>query len=416
MSNRFIQLGAAACLSLGLVLPNQAEALLAGVKATSMAATCTANPIDAFAGAYNPGAIGFLEDRADMGFSWVHAYQRVESSGNAVLINDPSYQAARTPYVFVGEFGINKHFCINTCYCPLDVAVGLVVYNRSFDKTTFDTAIPLLGTSEVGLEYLNETIAPVVAVRYGNHSLGMSLNINVQRLKIDGLENFANPFYSLDPDAVTGKGYDWSTGVGVTFGYLWEPIHCLRLGVAYTPKTHMPRFDKYQGLLVEQGQFPTPERFQFGVAYKPWNCLTLAFDYEFVHWKNIPQLDHDFFLGPNSIGYDNGSGFGWNNQSFYRFGIEYTFRCFDIRAGFRHVNSAFEGENVAVNLLTCQTACDFLTLGGTYHVGERNEISLLYAKGFKKNADGPIPAGLGGGDIRLKQGLQVIGISYGRLL
>jgi len=415
MFDKTLKLSVLACASLIFLFPCHCEALLAGVKTTGMAATSVANPIDAFAGAYNPGAIGFLEDRLDVGADWIHAYQRAETIDNLIL-GDASFQAARTADVYLGEFGINKHFCFSTRFCPLDIAVGLILYNRSYEKTTYDQPIPLLGTSDVGLEYLNETIAPVIAFRYKNHSLGASLNINVQRLKINGLQNFANPIYSIDPDATTNNGYDWSTGVGVTFGYMWEPFRCLRLGASYTPKTHMPRFDKYRGFIVKEGEFPTPERFLAGISFKPWDNLICAFDYEFVHWRSIPQLDHDFFLAPNSLGYSDGSGFGWNNQNFYRFGIQYSFRCFDFRAGFRHSTKTFDGDNVAVNLLTCATVQDYLTLGATYHLGRCNEFSILYVKGFEKDARGDIPAGLGGGEIELKQGMQVFGISFGRIL
>ena len=126
------------------------------------------------------------------------------------------------------------------------------------------------------------------------------------------------------------------------------------------------------------------------------------------------KLLHDGVLEP--LGSTNGPGFGFRNQLYIRFGLEYQWdECWTFRAGFRHVNAPFKGSQTAVNLLTCDTVEDVLTLGTTWNFDECNEISVLYAHGFDKKIHGNnvIPTVLGGGNISLKESLDVVGLAWG---
>ena len=84
-------------------------------------------------------------------------------------------------------------------------------------------ALPLLGTSKLGLEVIQEIAGVVGAVRFDCHSFGVAINLAVQRFSVTGLEAFAaNPGFSVDPNFVTNKGYNYSTGVNFIFGWLWQ--------------------------------------------------------------------------------------------------------------------------------------------------------------------------------------------------
>jgi len=421
----------------------KAYALLAGTKTTGMAATSVSYPIDAFAGAYNPAAITILPDRVDLGLNWVHFKQDLNVHDNHSILNSifPNNQlnghrnAARTPDVYVPEFGAVKHFCFDMCGCPIDLTAGLVVYNRNYLKTTYTRPIPLLGNTRPGLEFLHETVAPMVAIRlWEQHSLGVSVNFNVQRVKVNGLQNFANPLFSSSPTNATNKGYNWSTGCGVTLGYLFQPTDCFRVGLSWTPKTGMKKFNKYKGFIANHGEFPTPMRFQAGLSYDIWRCLTVAFDYEYIQWKDIPHLKNLFYpnVFTSHLGDKNGAGFGWNHQQHYfRFGAQYSLNdCWDFRIGYRYATQPIKRKSAAVNLLTCDTVQNVLTLGATYHLNCRNEFSILYAHGFSNTVKGDhsIPTELtplppfptlqpvfGGGEADVKQNFNVLGVSWGIL-
>ncbi|MEC7840478.1 MAG: outer membrane protein transport protein [Chlamydiota bacterium] len=388
---------------------NKADGLLAGVKTTGMAATSVAHPVDAFGGVYNPSNITTLCDRLDLGISWVNTNQGAyirdlpDYSGNATLLTltgglNPSdlngyRDGAKTADTYVPEFGIVKKWkCGYSPYdMPMELSTGFIVYNRNDLKTTYGKAFELFGTSPTGLEYIHETAGLLLAARFCEmHSFGIAINYNVQRLKIDGLEGFANTAFSTKPTKTTNRGYNYSGGAGVILGYLFE-WKCINIGASWQPKTSMRRFDKYSGFVVDNGAFDLPERFQTGIAYSPICGLTVAFDYEYIKWCDIPQLLNHTFpnLQNNLLGSKGGAGFAFDNQSFYRVGFEYELNpCWTVRAGFRHANSPVTSEWTAVNILTLDAMENVVTFGFTWRFNRCHELSMFYGLGMSKTVRG----------------------------
>lgn len=398
----------------------KSEALLAGVKTSGMAATSVAYPIDAFAGAYNPASITGLCNRMDAGISWVYTHQ------GASIVDLPCYSnctslllftgglnpctlncyhdGAKTANTYVPEFGINKkwNICCNWYDYPVEFSTSFIVYNRNEMKTTYGSALELFGTTPLGLEYIHETAALVNAVRFFNmHSFGIAINYNIQRIKIDGLEHFQNALFSVSPDDTTNRGYNYSNGVGVVLGYLFE-WKCVKIGAGWQPKTHMKKFNKYQGFIADHGSFDLPERYTAGISYKPMCDLAFAFDWEYIKWRQIPQLRNPTFLDPENcltifpnispsplLGAKNGPGFGFNDQAFFRVGVEYNLLpCITLRTGFRHANSPVKEHWTAANMLTLDCMENVFTFGGTWKINACNEINIFYGLGLLKKVAG----------------------------
>lgn len=429
------------------------DALLAGVKTLGMSSTSTARPIDAFAPAYNPAGLTVLCDRYDVGLSWVHNTQSLTITNNTAHIftgglipnqNGTYNGAVKDADVYVPEFAIKKD--LPCCWCPngWKISTGVAVYNRAYNRTRYGNALELIGTSTgspasgvatiKGLEYIQETAAASIAVKFHRmHTLGLAVNLNFQRIELEGLQNFANAIRSTDPTHSTNQGNNWSTGVGVVFGYLFQPVESLKIGLAYQPSTHMSKFNKYKGFIVDHGKFPIPERFNAGIAYTICCKATFAFDYEFINWRKIPQLRNSFFVpGPVPplpsnplLGAKDGPGFNWNNQHFFRFGFEWMFNDYlTVRCGYRHANTPVKKESAAINLITLDTAENFLTFGFTILLKSCTEFSFFTAHSWENSVKGPIPPGsplsvpafapLFGGDARVKQRIDVVGVSVGR--
>ena len=119
----------------------------------------------------------------------------------------------------------------------------------------------------------------------------------------------------------------------------------------------------------------------------------------------------------NKLGSNDGSGFGFRDQWYYRVGIDYDILdCVTIRAGYRHTNTPIRRSQTAVNALTVDTVEDFITLGATWCINACNEVSFLYAHGFNNKVRGknsiPTPR-FGGGNADLKQYTDVVGIQFG---
>lgn len=409
---------------------NEAEAVLASTKSTAMAATAIAHPIDALAGAYNPAGMTEVGDRFDIGAYWVRDDGKATVSGNILPIEgvNGSFDPFNTKNFYSADFGINKTFCSEVCGQEWEWAVGLVAYNRNFQKTTYKTAFPLLGTSKLGMEYAHVTIAPTLAVKINEcHSLGIAFNIQVERIKVNGLQNFDNPLLSSSPGDVTNRGYNYSTGFTPTIGWLWHINECLTFGLTYQPKTSMPKLKKYRGFIGQHGRLDIPQKIGAGIAWQFMPCATVAFDVEHIDWDQVKALKNNLLASGgvfNQLGTSSGPGFGFRNQLYYRVGLEYELNpCWTLRAGYRWVRTPFRNSQTAVNLLTDDAVESFFTCGATWNYDECNEISGLFAYGFDHSVTGhdaiPLaldttpPVILGGGDVKLKERKFAVGLSWG---
>lgn len=407
-------LGLVSCLCL---TTSDVHAILASIKTTGMAATGIAYPQDAEAGAFNPAGMVDVGDRFDVGFSVARDSRKLRIRGNAapVGVNGKFDANHHAKFAYNGDFGINKQIGCN-------MSIGLVVYNRNYNKTKYKHRLPLFGTSKVGMEYVHETISPTFAIKIlDKHNFGVSINWMIQRLWVQGIQNFANARFSAFPTHVTNHRYAYSQGCGFTLGYRGQISDTFSIGVTYQPKTHMSRFHRYKGFLV-RGKLDIPTKIGAGIAWRFLCNATLAFDVEYINWKRIKSLHNPLQenlpdLIAHKLGTNHGSGFGFRDQWYYRVGIDYDILdCVTIRAGYRHTNTPIRRSQTAVNALTVDTVEDFITLGATWCINACNEVSVLYAHGFNNKVRGKksIPeVGFGGGNADLKQYTDVVGISWG---
>lgn len=407
------------------------EATLAGVKTSGMAAATTAYPIDSFVGAYNPAGVALLRSRADLGVTWSQTFGRAlfdelpnynnsvwlaladnlnPSSLNATqstgTTNIGSFSGITTPNSYFPEIGLTKHWCPEKYNGNLQFGTSFITYNKFFLKTRYRPAIGtfgknkfhFFGTTSTAFELLQETMAFCWAARiWRMHSFGVAVNYNIQRMKVEGFENYDSASFSISPKNVTNNGYNYSNGVGVTIGYLFE-YKCYKLGASWEPRTSMGRFKKYQGFIANRGKLDLPERFNLGFSWRYMNRLTAALDYETIKWRCIPQFGNRPFpalqLGsPSNPGYllgaGNGAGFGYRDQYIYRFGVEYDFwPCLTLRCGFRYANRPIHRSSTLYDMLTLDCMSSTVTLGGTWKFGGCNELNMFYAIGTTRKIVG----------------------------
>lgn len=397
-----------------------AEAIFASVKSTGMAATCIAYPQDSLVGAYNPAGMVMIGNRYDLEAGWLHnkgwGTVRGNQSPLAPLVNG-HFSGMRTRDIYPAGFGVNRTFC----FSDFEVGIGLVMYNRNYQKTTYKHPFPLLGTSNLGLEYLNQTVAPIVSLRFcENHSIGISANCQLERLKVNGLERVDNALFSSNPGHVTNRGYNYSVGWTPTFGYFGQITDRIAIGVTYQPETTMRKLSKYSGFLVH-GRLNVPRKIGAGISFRVLPCVTLAFDIEHIHWHPLKSFSNKLLNNGvlEQLGTSDGPGFGFRDQMYYRVGIDWQINgCWTVRAGFRHANTPIRRTQTTVNLLTLDCVEDFATCGATYAFNDCTEISGLFAWGFSKSVRGKgqtiplIP--FGGGTVSLKEQKYALGFALGR--
>lgn len=400
-------------------ISQQAEAILASVKSLGMSATAIAYPLDTLAGAYNPAGLVWVGDRVDSGTGWLRDRASTEITNNHLPVPFVSangkFNGMRTKDFYFAEFGINKEFC---CEC-FDWSIGFIAYNRNFQKTTYSRQQILFGDTHTGLEFINQTFAPILAVRFWDcHSLGVSFDIQVERLMVNGLQNFDNPTFSSHPGKVTNRGYSYATGFSATFGYRGQITENIAVGATYAPEAKMSKFHKYTGFLID-GRVNVPEKIGAGIAFSFCSSWTLCFDWEHVRWSGVRALHKPLAadLTVNKLGSKNGTGFGFRNVNYYRVGLQY-YPCDNIslRIGFRHANSPVRGSQTAVNALTLDCVENYITCGATWFVTPCNELSFFYAYGFEHtiHGKGAIPlVPFGGGNVKLKEWKNGIGFAWG---
>lgn len=455
-------------LTVSILQGSFAYGVIGGVKTSGMAQTSVAYPIDAFAGAYNPAAITLLCDRLDVGITWQQYYQRANFRDfpdyndqifanigvDPVVFNDLSLDGSTSSDIYLPEVGINKRFCFSGCSFPFEVSGGFVLYNRYDIKANYDQPLAFFGTTDTKFEYLHEVASFLLAAKFCKmHSLGISLDYNLQRLKVNGLELFSSDtanvgeVYSAHPDYVTNKGYNYSNGWGVTLGYLFE-WRCFKAGAAWHPKTSMQDFNKYRGLVANEGDFDIPQRFTMGISYRFLPCMAVAFDYEHICWREVPFFRNSVFPNLNNekdkyrFGAGRGAGFNYRNQSIYRFGAEYMMnRCLTLRLGFRYNDNPINRDANYLNLLTLDCMEHLVTFGATYRLNRCHELSFFYGLGMSKfqrgkdsvarefpypNTNGDrssplnaVPSGntlteeTGNGEVDIRQRKMSLGISWG---
>lgn len=393
------------------------EAKLASVKAAGMGLTAAAYPQDALAVAFNPAGMADIGDRYDVELFWDNFNGEGTIRGSAIPTVNGRFNGTVTSNYFSPDFGINRMMCI----CDWNMAFGLAVYNKDFVKTRYDHIFaPIIGTSNLKLEFIREAITPSWAIQIGDcHSFGVGLNIYVQRLRSRGLENFDNAARSSNPGHVTDTGNDWSEGVGVTLGWRSQLTDWFAFGIAYAPETNMSRFHKYSGFLAEHGRLNVPQSILGGILFSLIPCTNIAFDVEHISYDEIRSLNNSLatLLVPGNLGNKDGVGFGWRSQTVFRLGADYQLNdCWTLRAGYRYAKTPIRVSQTAVNLLTLETVEQYMTLGATWAFSECSEVSINYAHGFWNKVDGQnsVPIQLGGGEVDLAENRNVVGLAFGQ--
>jgi long-chain fatty acid transport protein len=433
---------------LSLLAP-QAEAVIMSVKSLGMGGVGISYAKDALAAGFNPATAADVENRADLGITYANFKGKTEFQNNRTNVGfgplNPLVNGSRNPYhkswwIVAPDFGINYN--LGGCGCESNWYIGLVSYNRNYSKVTYKDPLVLIGTTPGGLEYINQTVSPYVAYKWNCMNFGISLNWQIARIKVNGFQNFdeaPQPFEpgSVAPGAVTNRGYNYSNGLGVTLGWQWHITDDIAVGLTYQPRTKMSRFNKYRGFIAQHGRFNIPQKVGFGISWRFTPCATVAFDIEHIQWSKIPAVANPVIGNqtrtlpsppfppntvipfPNSLGGNNGPGFGWKSQTYYRVGVEWVFNdCWTFRAGFRHVNMPIRRSQTALNALTLETLEDIVLGGATYKWDCSNEISGFFGWGFNKRIKGSedsIPQLLGGGQVNFEQRVWVVGLSWGRM-
>lgn len=265
------------------------------------------------------------------------------------------------------------------------------------------------GPGGLGVDLMQLIVAPSLAFKFTpDHSVGVAPLLGYQRFKANGLAAFGGA--SSDPAALTNNGYDYSYGYGIRVGYFGKLTPTVSVGAAYATKMNFGEFDKYAGLFAEQGDLDIPSNWTLGAAWQTTPELKLALDYQRINYSGVKSVGNaaaNSLVGPNGLGTDGGSGFGWDDVNVWKLGAEYQYSpSLTLRGGLSHANQPIDGAafgEVMFNILAPGVIKNHMTLGFTYTLASGDELSMAYMHGFKNDVSGADPFFGGTDTLRMYQ-------------
>ena len=421
--------------ALGMTVPTIAQATNGyfligfGSESRSMGGTGVAENRGGLAAAFNPatmidsgnqfqlGAELFIPPRAIYHDSGALGFTNERSTTDLFLIPSMggSYQYSddiALGFSFIGA-GLQTEFnqTVNSDSCKATNAS-----NPGTCPPTVFNALGATAATEAGVELIQMQFIPTVAYKLGKtHTVGASLVLAAQFFRAEGLEDFDALGFTATPGQLTGEGFDHAYGGGYRLGWMGKYMdEKVRLGVNYSSRVWMSKFQRYRNLFAEQGDFDIPENYSVGIAVDVTPKVTVAVDIQRILWSDIRSVGNPgpdasnpssfFSLCQNlpttdscKLGGANGLGFGWVDRNVYKFGVDWAYNeKWDLRAGYNYGKSPIRDDQVLFNMLAPATPEHHLTLGAGYAFNEDWRLDMNFMYAFNNTIKGPTAFGRGG--------------------
>jgi len=274
-------------------------------------------------------------------------------------------------------------------------SLGISIFGNGGMNTDYDTDT-FHGSSPTGVDLMQLFITPTYAVKlHPKHAIGISPILAYQSFEAKGLEAFQG--FSTNPSNLTDKGHDKSFGYGVRVGYLGEVLQNLFLGASYQTQISMSKFNEYKGLFAEKGDFDIPSNWTVGLAYKATPALTFVADVQTIYYSEVDSIANSLsagklMQGKTPLGSNNGAGFGWDDMTVFKFGVQWqSSEDWIWRGGFSYGEQPIPDSEVLFNILAPGVIETHATLGVTKKIGTNHELDFTLTRAFPKEVDGPNP-------------------------
>jgi len=216
-------------------------------------------------------------------------------------------------------------------------------------------------------------------------------------------ETFAASGGMQMPENLSDNGHDFTFGVGAKIGFQADLSDSFSLAASYQSKISMGEFDSYADLFAEDGGFDIPANAKIGLTFHMNDAVAISFDVEQTWFSDVASVGNsisNLFSCPTLGGTDlssclggaNGGGFGWDDMTTYKVGIEWG-RGSDWvwRAGYSHGSQPIPNSEVMFNILAPAVIEDHVTFGFTKKSGQSSELSLAVMYAFDNSVTGKNP-------------------------
>jgi len=301
-----------------------------------------------------------------------------------------------------------------------NIVVGLGVYSLSgmgtdWQNTGLEAALvsplpptvftPTLTPSKWESFIGSFTLAPTIAIKVSEQLyVGASFNINYGFFKMKQWGEAE--VVSVDPLLIVNMGQrdldikGW--GFGATVGVLVKPADWISFGATYRTESKMTMKGTMEieninlvGLENESDtemKVPSPMWLAGGIALKPVDKLTFTFDAQYTNWGKLEALPLTFSDPYWAVALEGASlDLYWKNRTQLRFGAEYDFGTFALRAGYYYDPAPSTDETM--NILTPNFDFNSVDVGFGYKSGNfRLDALVQYLMGKDRAiAEGTMP-------------------------
>jgi long-chain fatty acid transport protein len=388
-----------------------------GTKNKGMAGAGIALPQDAIDTVNNPAVATKVGNNMQLGaalFSPDRSYRTSESQLNGQF---GAFTIGPNNLTSDKELFIIPHFS-RVWQKPNDTAFAMSFYGRGGMNTTwkggtatFDPDGPgpapvmtlpgTFGAGKAGVDlsqaFLDITWANEITE---NTSIGIAAVLSIQMFEANGLmtfapytETFASSGGMSMPTKLTNNGHDLSYGGGFKFGLHSELTERLSFGAMYTTPMWMTEFDDYSDLFAESGGFDIPGYLKLGLTWEAVENLYWSFDIEHTWFSDVDSVGtpiSTLFMCPTAgaggmdlsscLGGSNGAGFGWDDMTTYKFGVQWNSGTdWTWRAGYSHGSQPIPTSEMLFNILAPAVVEDHWSFGFTKLSGENKNREWNFA-------------------------------------
>lgn len=359
-------------------------------KNLGLAGAGTALPLDSLAATTNPAGMVFVGNRVDAGVAFFNPNREYSVTGNPspppAFGLEPGTIKSDSNWFVIPSLGAN--WMIDN-----DSSIGVSVFGNGGMNTDYDKSV-FYASSPTGVDLMQLFVMPTYARKLTpKHAVGISPIFAYQSFEAQGLDSFAPN--SSEPSNLSNNGHDSSYGYGGRIGYLGEVLPNLSLGASYQSKIYMSKFDKYAGLFAEDGDFDIPANWSVGLAVKATPDLTFAFDVQEIYYSDVKSVGNPLLpnlMTPAGLGTDDGAGFGWDDMTIYKLGIQYkSSPDLTWRAGYSYGKQPIQESEVLFNIIAPGVIEQHATLGFTKAIGNNHELDFALVRAFSNSISGTNP-------------------------
>lgn len=363
----------------------------AGARAKGMGGAFIGVADDATAVSWNPAGLAQL-DKPEASAVGLFNFTKVTDEWKYIDGTDPAWNFAGD------EENTAKHLALNFFSLVLPMKMGernltfAVAYQRmvDFGEVTSDTGTSASGHWEQENKFTGgiDAITPAIALQIAPQlSVGLAANILVNGATLTQDRVYDNDayFYNYEEE-MDFSGFNMNAGALATLNKY------LSIGAAFRFPFTMARTGKWseewsyisgsgtdgEKLLDPQREWTMPMMIGTGLALRPTENLTLAFDFEHRGYSGTEYTYYYEILG---VEYDTTYNAGWMSTNQFRAGLEYLFigqnAIFPVRLGFK-TNPQLDPEVTWTQTATGWSADSAAVSGVTFTSGFGMKMGSLW--------------------------------------